>query len=82
MEKLKIDLGVKEYEINGRGVLRFSPTDPGLYSRLANFTEQLEEKQKELKMLDDLTDGTCQGAGPENGRNRPVFKRPAFVCFW
>lgn len=54
MEKLNLDFGVKEYEINGRGVLRFSPSDPGLYSRLAQLMDDLDAKQKELKRLSEL----------------------------
>lgn len=31
--ELNIDTGVKEFRVNGRGVLRFNPADPNLYHR-------------------------------------------------
>lgn len=34
MESLTFDTGVKEYEVNGSGTLRFNPTDPNVYARL------------------------------------------------
>ncbi len=34
MEKLTFDSGVKEYQINGSGILRFNPSDPNVYARL------------------------------------------------
>ena len=33
MHKLLVDTGVEEFEVNGRGVLRFNPGDPNLYHR-------------------------------------------------
>ena len=30
MEKIQFDSGMKEYRINGKGVLRFNPADPNL----------------------------------------------------
>lgn len=33
MQTLQIDTGVEEFEVNGRGVLRFNPGDPNLYHR-------------------------------------------------
>ena len=33
MQELNIDTGVREYRINGGGVLRFNPSDPNVYSR-------------------------------------------------
>ena len=41
-QKLSIDTGVQEFEINGSGVLRFNPSDPNVYNR---FTEMLEKVQ-------------------------------------
>ena len=32
-QKLSIDTGVQEFEINGSGVLRFNPSDPNVYNR-------------------------------------------------
>ena len=33
MQELKIDTGVEEFRVNGRGVLRFNPPDQNLYPR-------------------------------------------------
>ena len=33
MKQLSIDTGVEEFCINGKGVLRFNPSDPNLYHR-------------------------------------------------
>ena len=48
MQELTIDTGVREYRVNGRGVLRFNPADPALYSRLLKCNEKLEEMQKRI----------------------------------
>ena len=31
MEKLSFDTGIREYDVNGNGVLRFNPSDPNVY---------------------------------------------------
>lgn len=46
MQELTIDTGVREYRVNGRGVLRFNPADPALYSRFLKCNEKLEAMQK------------------------------------
>lgn len=46
MRELTIDTGVREYRVNGRGVLRFNPADPALYSRFLKCNEKLEAMQK------------------------------------
>ena len=46
MQELTIDTGVREYRVNGRGVLRFNPADPALYSRFLECNEKLEAIQK------------------------------------
>lgn len=63
MQKLQVDLGVKEYELGG-GVLRINPSDPNLYDRFVQATEtirQIEDgmvaRAKELP----------QGDGQQNG---------------
>lgn len=42
MEKLTLDFGVREFEINGNGVLRFNPGDPNVYSRLVNALDKIK----------------------------------------
>lgn len=48
MEKLIFDTGIKEYEINGNGVLRFNPSDPNVYARFFDAAEQIQEIEKDL----------------------------------
>ena len=57
MQELTIDTGVWEYRVNGRGVLRFNPADPALYSRFLECNEKLEAMQK--------TVAEQQKAGPQ-----------------
>lgn len=48
MHKIQVDTGVEEFEVNGRGVLRFNPGDPNLYHRFFDVREQLTALQDEL----------------------------------
>lgn len=48
MEKLTLDFGVREYEINGNGILRFNPEDPNLYSRLMTAMGKITAVEKTL----------------------------------
>lgn len=60
MEKLNFDSGVKEYQINNGGVLRFNPSDPNVYARfmdamdsIRSVEEKLVAKAKELEQPGD-----------------------------
>lgn len=48
MEKIIFDSGVKEYQINDNGVLRFNPSDPNVYARFFDAAEQIQQIEKEL----------------------------------
>lgn len=48
MHTLQVDTGVEEYEINGRGVLRFNPGDPNVYRRFFDLREQLAALEEDL----------------------------------
>lgn len=52
MEKLTFDTGVKEYEVNGRTILRFNPSDPNVYARLLKATDEIRSVENEY--LDKL----------------------------
>lgn len=43
MEKLIFDNGVKEFEVNGREILRFNPSDPNVYNRFMAVYEEIRE---------------------------------------
>ena len=48
MEKIIFDNGVKEYQINNNGVLRFNPSDPNVYARFFDATEQITQIEQDL----------------------------------
>lgn len=48
MEKLIFDTGIKEYQINDDGVLRFNPSDPNVYARFMDAMEQIQTIEKAL----------------------------------
>lgn len=47
MEKLHIDLGVREFELNG-GLLRFNPSDPNLYHRFMEALPAIQAVEDKL----------------------------------
>lgn len=60
MEKLIFDSGVKEYQINDNGVLRFNPSDPNVYARFLDAMDKIQTvendlvaKAKEIEKLED-----------------------------
>lgn len=48
MEKIVFDSGIKEYEINNNGVLRFNPSDPNVYARFFDAAEQIQQIEQDL----------------------------------
>lgn len=48
MEKLIFDNGIKEYDVNGNGVLRFNPSDPNLYERFLGASDKIKEIEAEM----------------------------------
>jgi hypothetical protein len=48
MEKLNFDSGIKEYKINGGGVLRFNPGDPNVYARFLEAAEKIRAVEEDL----------------------------------
>ena len=48
MQKLIFDSGIREYQINDNGVLRFNPSDPNVYARFFDAAEQIKGIEKEL----------------------------------
>jgi hypothetical protein len=49
MEKISFDNGVREFCINGRGVLRFNPCDPNVYLRFSQAEEKIRDVEKQLQ---------------------------------
>ena len=48
MDKLTFDSGIKEYEVNGRSVLRFNPSDPNVYGRFLDAVEKIKAIEDEM----------------------------------
>lgn len=48
MEKLIFDSGIREYQINDNGVLRFNPADPNVYARLMESCEKIKAVENRL----------------------------------
>lgn len=48
MEKITFDSGIREYEINGKGILRFNPSDPNVYDRLFRSLDEINAVESEL----------------------------------
>lgn len=62
MEKISFDSGIKEYRINGAGVLRFNPADPNVYARFLEATEKIQAVEDELSQQAKALDGEDSGA--------------------
>lgn len=62
MEKLQFDSGVREYRINGGGVLRFNPGDPNVYARFLEAADKLQQLERDLAQKAQLLEGTDTGA--------------------
>lgn len=48
MEKLIIDSGIREYQINESGVLRFNPSDPNVYARFIGAMDKIQSVEDKL----------------------------------
>ena len=48
MEDLNFDYGIREFKINGRGVLRFNPSDPNVYDRLMDALDEIKDVESSL----------------------------------
>ena len=48
MEKISFDSGIKEYRINGAGVLRFNPADPNVYARFMEAADRIGAVEQEI----------------------------------
>lgn len=63
MEQLIFDSGIKEYQINGKGVLRFNPSDPNVYARFVELTPKINEIEKEMNQKAANIDRENEKAG-------------------
>ena len=68
MEQLIFDSGIKEYQINGKGVLRFNPSDPNLYARFMDMVPKINDIEKEMNVKAAGIDRNVSTAGEETLR--------------
>lgn len=65
MESLIFDSGIKEFQINGKGVLRFNPSDPNLYGRYMESMKKIEAVEKAMakkaKSIETKNGGQASG---------------------
>lgn len=54
METLKIDCGLREYRVNGKGILRLNPTDPNVYTRFEEMMETLPNMADQVESVKEL----------------------------
>lgn len=55
--KIIFDTGLRTYQINEKGVLRFNPSDPNVYKRFKDILIQLEDFKKEYKAQTENING-------------------------
>lgn len=48
MEKLIFDSGIREFQINENGVLRFNPSDPNVYARFMEAAEKIKAVEEDM----------------------------------
>lgn len=70
MQKLTIDTGVREYQVNGNGVLRFNPGDINLYNRFFEAVPRIEALGTEMSAKAAALD---EAAGPAETRGQDMF---------
>lgn len=65
MEQLNFDSGIREFQVNGRGVLRFNPSDPNVYSRYMDALPKIKTVEEEMaakaKAVTDSEDPAKRG---------------------
>lgn len=47
MEKITFDSGMRSFQINENGVLRFNPSDPNVYARFMEAADKIKDVEKE-----------------------------------
>lgn len=68
MEQLIFDSGIKEYQINGKGVLRFNPSDPNVYARFMELVPKIHDIENEMNEKAKGIDRKAETAGEETLR--------------
>lgn len=67
-QKLIIDTGVKEYDINSNGLLRFNPSDPNVYDRFIHAIGAVEALEKDYAAVATEDGGMDEHGFPIAGK--------------
>ena len=54
MQNIQFDDGMKSYQLNQGGLLRFNPADPNIYARFMQLEEKLDQLQQALSTDPDM----------------------------
>ena len=66
MDNFIIDSGIKEYQINSKGILRFNPSDPNVYARFVDATKKIHAVEQQMaEKAKILSDKGSENAGEE-----------------
>ena len=65
MEQLIFDSGIKKYQINGKGILQFNPSDPNVYARFMDMVPKINEIEKEMNAKAGKIDYSDKAAAGE-----------------
>mgnify|MGYP003301784218 CR=1 FL=1 len=63
MEQLIFDSGIKEFQINGKGILRFNPSDPNVYARFMDASEKIRAVERDMAERAKAITGNDTAAG-------------------
>lgn len=78
METIQFDSGIREYRLEGLGVLRFHPGDPNLYARFLEAAQEISQVEKQLTQQAQALQAMGKGeetpvenaaSTPDNGEN-------------
>ena len=72
MEKISFDSGIRQFQLNGKGILRFNPSDPNLYERFTQAGEKILDIEKNL----------LENAGEERPLKVLAQAETAFLGVW
>ena len=77
MKEIKFDSGIEELMVNGRGPMRFNPSDPNLYGRFFDAMDTLQAIEKEYnQQVEALDNANTDDKGfSKSGKMLNLMKR-------
>lgn len=75
MKTVSIDTGVEEFQINGKGILRFNPSDINVYNRFMESQEAIEQLEEEyVQKTEGIAAQSDEKGFPQVGKLLAVTK--------